>query len=233
MRKLNLSLLVLFILFSYSCGKNKQEGELIGVQVRPKWGGINPFGMVYVPSGTLVIGQSDQDNFNTNIQKAKTISISGFYMDDTEITNNEYRQFVVYVRDSIAHVTLDHFKEDEEGNQTIDWEYEVDWSDELLSDMNFQGDDVFGGKKELDTRKLIYKYEWKDWKKAASTNFKGKRNEIIHREEVSIYPDTLVWIRDFAYSYNEPFTRNYFWHPAFDDYPVVGVNWKMAKAFCA
>lgn len=27
-------------------------------------------------------------------------------------------------------------------------------------------------------------------------------------------------------------TRNYFWHPAFDEYPVVGVNWKMAKAFC-
>ena len=62
---------------------------MIGVQDRPKWGGINPFGMVYVPSGTLVIGQSDQDNFNTNIQKAKTISISGFYMDDTEITNND------------------------------------------------------------------------------------------------------------------------------------------------
>ena len=27
-------------------------------------------------------------------------------------------------------------------------------------------------------------------------------------------------------------TRNYFWHPAFDDYPVVGINWKMAKSFC-
>ena len=27
-------------------------------------------------------------------------------------------------------------------------------------------------------------------------------------------------------------TRNYFWHPAFDDYPVVGVDWKKANAFC-
>ncbi len=161
------------------------------------------------------------------------VSIVGFFMDDTEITNNEYRQFVTYVRDSIAHIALDHFKEDEDGNQTIDWEYEIDWEDELLDDMYFQGDDVFAGTKELDTRELVYKYEWKDWKKAASPNFKGKRSEIINREEVSIYPDTLVWIRDFAYSYNEPFTRNYFWHPAFDDYPVVGVNWKMAKAFCA
>jgi gliding motility-associated lipoprotein GldK len=27
-------------------------------------------------------------------------------------------------------------------------------------------------------------------------------------------------------------TRQYFWHPKYDDYPVVGVNWKQAKAFC-
>ena len=37
--------------------------------------------------------------------------------------------------------------------------------------------------------------------------------------------------RDFAYSYNEPMARNYFWHPAYDDYPVVGVDWHMANAF--
>lgn len=59
-------------------------------------------------------------------------------MDDTEITNNEYRQFVAYVRDSIAHTTLDHFIEDDLGNQKIDWEYEIDWADEALDDMYFQ-----------------------------------------------------------------------------------------------
>ena len=83
MRNLNLSLLVLLALFAASCGKKQQDGQLTGVLERPKWGGINPFGMVYVPSGTLTIGQNDQDFFNTNIQKAKTISISGFYMYDT------------------------------------------------------------------------------------------------------------------------------------------------------
>jgi len=233
MRKLNLSLLVLFILFSYSCGKNKQEGELIGVQVRPKWGGINPFGMVYVPSGTLVIGQSDQDNFNTNIQKAKTISISGFYMDDTEITNNEYRQFVEYVKDELAHRTLGHFIESEDGTgeEEIDWEQEIDWEDETLKELNFQGADAFKGKTEVDTRKLIYEWEWKDWQKAANTR-DIKRSSIIKKEKIAIYPDTLSWIRDFAYSYNEPMTRNYYSHPAFDDYPVVGITWKQARAFC-
>jgi formylglycine-generating enzyme len=46
-----------------------------------------------------------------------------------------------------------------------------------------------------------------------------------------VYPDTLVWMSDFTYSYNEPLTRTYFWHAAYDLYPVVGVNWIQARAF--
>ncbi|MDQ3141000.1 MAG: formylglycine-generating enzyme family protein, partial [Bacteroidota bacterium] len=232
MRKLNLSPLVLLLVVVFSCGKKQQDGQLTGVFERPKWGGINPFGMVYVPSGTLTIGQNDQDMFNTHIQKAKAISISGFYMDDTEITNNEYRQFTDWVRDSIAHTALGHLIDSEDGStQLVDWEQEIDWSDETLTDLYFQGADAFKGVKELDSRKFIYEWEWKDWQMAAHS--RGiKRNAIIHKEKINIYPDTLCWIRDFSYSYNEPFTRNYFTHPAFDDYPIVGINWKQARAFC-
>jgi gliding motility-associated lipoprotein GldK len=39
-------------------------------------------------------------------------------------------------------------------------------------------------------------------------------------------------MRDFSYSYNEPQTRLYFSHPAYNDYPVVGVTWKQSVAFC-
>jgi gliding motility-associated lipoprotein GldK len=39
-------------------------------------------------------------------------------------------------------------------------------------------------------------------------------------------------MHDFTYSFNDPMTRNYFNHPAFDNYPVVGVNWHQARAFC-
>lgn len=222
---------ILSLAYLFSACSTKETGQLIGAQDRPKYSGINPYGMEYIPSATFHIGQADQDIFNSYMQRPLAVSIVGFYMDDTEITNNEYRQFVEWVRDSVAHSTLDHFIEDDLGNQVIDWDYEIDWTDETLEDMFFSGDDVFAGKREFDTREFVYQYDWKDWRKAASPQFKGKRTEIINREEVSIYPDTLVWIRDFAYSYNEPFTRNYFWHPAFDDYPVVGVNWKMAKAF--
>jgi gliding motility-associated lipoprotein GldK len=37
---------------------------------------------------------------------------------------------------------------------------------------------------------------------------------------------------DFTYSFNEPMARAYFWHPAYDNYPVVGVSWRQARAFC-
>jgi hypothetical protein len=57
------------------------------------------------------------------------------------------------------------------------------------------------------------------------------RKNFIVRENVKIYPDTLVWMRDFSYAYNEPMTKRYFAHPSFGNYPVVGINWKQAKAF--
>ena len=229
--KLTLSLFVVTAIFS-SCG-TKENGQLIGVLDRPDWKGINPYGMVYIPSGTLHIGPSDQDITNTFVQRPKSISIQGFYMDDTEITNNEYRQFVYWVRDSLAHTYLDHFiTDDDTGEERIDWEYEVDWTDETLEDLYYQGDDRFAGRKEFNVEKLDFEYQEYDWKKAAQDRGKSPRNSFIKRRTIQIYPDTMVWIRDYAYSYNEPMTRNYFHHPAFDDYPVVGVNWEMAKAFC-
>ncbi|MBT4774536.1 MAG: SUMF1/EgtB/PvdO family nonheme iron enzyme, partial [Crocinitomicaceae bacterium] len=72
-------------------------------------------------------------------------------------------------------------------------------------------------------------------------NTKGQHNSIrghddrkrfIIHEVINVYPDTLTWVHDFSYSYNEPMTNMYFWHPAYDAYPVVGVTWQQANAFC-
>ncbi len=231
MKRQSLFLMGLVLLLLSSCG-TEQTGELVGVQDRPGWNGINPFGMVYVPSGTLTIGQSDQDVFSTYTQRPKSISISGFFMDDTEITNNEYRQYVHWIRDSIAHTILGDFKEDDYGNEQVDWDYELDYTLEDLDEMFYEGDmKLYDSERTMDTKQFTYEYKWIDWKKAASSP-DVVRSQLLNTRKVEAYPDTLVWIRDFSYSYNEPFARNYFWHPAFDDYPVVGVDWQQAKAFC-
>ncbi len=47
---------------------------------------------------------------------------------------------------------------------------------------------------------------------------------------VEALPDTLVWREELAY--NEPMVENYFRHPAYNDYPVVGVTWEQAKKYC-
>jgi gliding motility-associated lipoprotein GldJ len=43
-------------------------------------------------------------------------------------------------------------------------------------------------------------------------------------------PDTLVW-RD-KLAYNEPFVTQYLRHPAYKNYPVVGVSWIQANDYC-
>lgn len=43
-------------------------------------------------------------------------------------------------------------------------------------------------------------------------------------------PDTLVWRERLAY--NEPLVENYLRHPAYHEYPVVGVSWEQANEYC-
>jgi len=260
MKKLFLYLAVL--LFLGSCG-NSGNGELIGVQGRDVFFQPDPFGMVFIPLGSYTMGSGDQDVPYSQVYQPKTVSLAAFYMDETEITNNEYRQFVYWVRDSLARLLLgdlfpeDYLIEEDYWGEPIDppylaWDVDIDWEGEeekeVLDELFLPEHERFYRRKELDTRKLNFEYYWIDLKAAAAKEFSDgnpeagslanrpqglrDRSVYIRKEVINVYPDTLAWIHDYTYSFNEPMTDKYFWHPAYDHYPVVGVNWKQAQAFC-
>lgn len=51
-----------------------------------------------------------------------------------------------------------------------------------------------------------------------------------YKEEEDVMLDTLVW-RD-SFNFNHPYTVHYHNHPAYEDYPIVGVNYEQALAYC-
>jgi formylglycine-generating enzyme required for sulfatase activity len=116
-----------------SCG-GSGNGELIGMQNRKIWNPSDPYGMVFIPQGSFNMGPSDQDVPFANVSQTKTVSVGAFYMDETEITNNEYRQFTSWVRDSILRGYLvEQFPEEygiavedySDGMETGD--YKINW----------------------------------------------------------------------------------------------------------
>jgi sulfatase modifying factor 1 len=243
----NLVMLMLVAILAASCGKLGKskskglpnDGQLHGVAPGSKYALPKPPGMVYVPQGTFHMGPSDEDISYAFTARNRQISINGFWMDATEITNNEYRQFVYWVRDSIAATILNYKKQGGDGTEIIDQTKAktIKWNDpkilEQLNAMIVTPDNRILGKKELDADKLMYRSETFDYKEAARRENAGKpRSQFMVKKDLKIYPDTLVWIRDFSYSYNEPMSKRYFSHPSFGNYPVVGVTWKQANAFC-
>lgn len=242
MKRLNILLLLATAITFVGCGLNNDRGELTGVPNRKQWFHPQPYGMVYVPTGTFHMGQSDQDIWSTYVAQNRQVSVVAFYMDDTEISNNEYRQFVYEVMDSLARELLqgEYIVEDANGGHSLNRRKRLNWgaeeNKEALQDLFYNESERYFKLDEIDTRKLIYHWEWIDLQTAAlntgQPQWQKNRADYLRKEDTRIYPDTLAFVRDFVYSYNEPMTRLYFWHPKYDNYPVVGVNWKQAKAFC-
>ncbi|WP_292942811.1 gliding motility lipoprotein GldK [Olleya sp. UBA1516] len=261
-----------------SCG-SKDKGQLVGVKGK-KWHPEKPYGMTLVPGGAFIMGKADDDLAGIQDAPAKTVTVASFYMDETEITNSEYRQFVEWVRDSTIRTKLailadevgmtqddggigefafkdadttnssayekymlDNYSglgetgyEGRKLNHDVDLIFDTaDYPDEyyveVMDTMYLPLEESYNGQRTWDVTKFKFQYTYMDIAKAAK-NKNLRRKDVIVREEVEIYPDTTSWIRDFAYSYNEPMHNDYFWHDAYSDYPVVGVSWQQAKAFC-
>ena len=126
-----------------------------------RWTGTKiPNNMVFVQGGTFVMGRTQEDIMKDRNNIPKEVTVSSFWMDQTEITNLQYREYTF-------------------------WMKRVFWED---------GEGEFA---------YLYTHS---------------------------LPDSTVWRSEL--SYNEPMVTQYYRHPAYQDYPVVGVSWQQANDYC-
>jgi gliding motility-associated lipoprotein GldJ len=113
-------------------------------------------GLLLIEGGTFTMGRSEQDvMFDWNNRPAR-VTVSSFYLDQTEITNFHWLEYLYWISRAYN-----------------------------------------------ETYPMVYK---------------------------NALPDTLVWRSKLGF--NEKYVDYYLRHPAYRDYPVVGVSWLQANDYC-
>ena len=293
MKKILLMILAAAALVSCSKSLSGGGGEVTGIRGRvvdePA-----PYGMVLVKRGSVEMGSQQKDSLWDDIPDAKGISVDAFWMDEKEVSNAMYRQFVYYVRDSIIRERLadpayggdetykiETDKYGEPVTPRLNWSKPIPWrkpnEDEERAINSLYVTDPRTGVRMLDFEQLNYRYETFDYRQYALRRNRmnpERRNyntdipadyeeevliskdtafidddgtiqrvtinrplsgpyDFVNTYIVNVYPDTTVWVNDFANAYTDQYVRYYFSSPIYDDYPVVGVSWEQANAFCA
>ena len=271
----------------------KGGGEVVGIGGGKNFSEPTPYGMTLVKRGFLRMGMEKEDSLWGKKTPVKDISVDGFWMDETEVTNSKYKQFVFWVRDSILRTRLADpayggdesymITEDKNGDPVtphLNWKKNLPRKpneDEQRAIESLYVTNPVTGEKMLDWSQMNYRYEVYDYTTAAlrrnrlnpqdrnlNTDVVINPNDVVMiskdtayiddegrivRETidrplsgpwdflntyiVNIYPDTTCWVNDFQNSENEGYMRYYFSNPAYNEYPVVGVTWEQANAFCA
>ncbi|MEO6521305.1 MAG: SUMF1/EgtB/PvdO family nonheme iron enzyme [Mucilaginibacter sp.] len=233
----------------FACKTQKPIYEL-PADVRPYIGKTiaAPPGMVYVPAGTIFESTTIKDSTNSDTT-TRRVSLSSFFMDVTEVSNKQYRKFVDWVADSVAVST--YLKSDKKyfydakikskskittkGAKADSVARRINWSNiDMNSKIPFWQSNsekfpalvtMVNGRKTLN----------KDMLKFAFTHVQagGPNAGKSVTDTVKIMPNNNVWQSDFPNSQSDFLVNNYFLIKGFDNYPVVGVTWKQARAYAS
>ena len=275
--------LSIFVLAVGLSACNKPIGELVGASAFGPAADVEPYGMVFMRKGAFLMGANEQSAIFSQPDNNVMVTVHAFWMDKTEITNNEYRQFVHWVRDSIAYMllideegadseyALPAKSESEDETVRINWSKKIPWSKRLVPEEPIAEAlaPLFydGGYGSLRTNLLRYNYTWTNIDEAVGVKNRfdvttgrypdgatvrvdsfwveddmiqsttitrplREPRDLLTNTIICVYPDTAVWARDFEYAYNDPLLYGYFSMPGYAEYPVVGVTWEQATAFC-
>jgi len=195
-----------------------------------------PPGMVYIPSGTIYY-KGSQDS----TAEGRNVSLSAFFIDQTEVTNKQYRAFVNWVADSIA--VTDYLNDDqyflasagEGSDSTGSVTKAINWDRVKENSPLWRSDDpaiqeklrpmitVRAGQRALNPEIVQYQF--------SHIKMDGKNNDEYVTDTVSVIPEEGIWSKDFPNAQMFAMDANYFDHESFDYNPVVGVTWKQARAY--
>lgn len=196
--------------------------------------------------------ESDFQNYRTTVtQPVISELLKPFYLSPHEVTNAQYREFVHWVRDSIAFDLL--YRELREDEAVL----LLNCTKKQRALMNVSNPDSladyharYGFNFDYFNEQKIDLYGYDETKYAELIDpylFYPQAERFYKRREFDIskfvyqstacsptpvYPDTLCWLRDSPYPEYGLYTDAYFWHPVYDNYPVVGLTEAQIKAYC-
>ena len=190
---------------------------------------LQPFmqDMVKIPGGTFKMGEKlkwfniTEDDSNLILpETVRNVTVSDFFLCSHEVTNKEYREFVIYARDSMARQILASVDSSFlKGIKTkwLNWEKPIDWKHEALLNKLISYNDYFN--------------EYSSLNDSIRFTFQMKTADGIVANSVLVYPDTIALERYYFGNFDLRL-KYYFWFIGYDDYPLVGVNWQQAYAYC-